>query len=55
MWDIKQKAIHEQTKQTHKQKSLIDTDNRMVVTRAQRAGDRWKGKEGETYMVLEGD
>ena len=50
MWDIKQKATNEQTRQI-KQK-FTDTDNSMVVRREGGEGGRGKGV---TSMVTEGD
>ena len=50
MWAIKQKATNEQTKQ-----KLIDTDNRMVVTRGKGGWEtNEEGKGGQIY-VTEGD
>ena len=50
MWDIKQKAITEQTK-----KKLINTDNRMVFARGEGGLGRTKGVNRFKYMVMEVD
>lgn len=52
VWDIKQKATNEPTKQTNCQETkLIGMDNRMVVTK--REGARWEEDEesggGQTH------
>lgn len=50
MWDIKQKVISEQTKQTNR---LIDTNNRVVVTRGEGGGGRTKRIKGVKSTVTE--
>lgn len=57
VWDIKQKATNEPTKQTNCQETkLIGMDNRMVVTKREgRGGKRTKRVEGVKHMVMEGN
>ena len=53
MWNIKQKASNEQTKETNKPKKnkLIATDCTVVVTRSGGGGRRMKTVERVRYMA----
>ena len=51
MCEIKLKSTKKQTRQTNKQKSLIDTHNSIIVTRGKWGGEIVREK-GFKYMVV---